>query len=121
VEYKHTNLPQISKRKLNLNNGQDNTTIWVADEGKVYDVTESSLWQNGKHYEHWAGQELQKKWNYFLTQRARYTTCSSSSTKMNRPFCKPEKSIVPPLNKPVNTFFRVSCILWGARQKAYLV
>ncbi len=58
MEYKHTNLPKISKRKLNLNNGQDNATIWVADEGKVYDVTESRLWQNGKHYEDWAGQDL---------------------------------------------------------------
>jgi predicted heme/steroid binding protein len=58
VEYKHTNLPQISKRKLNLNNGQDNTTIWVAYEGRVYDETESRLWQNGKYYEHWAGQDL---------------------------------------------------------------
>ncbi|RYE30602.1 MAG: cytochrome b5, partial [Sphingobacteriaceae bacterium] len=23
-----------------------------------YDVTESRMWQNGKHYEHWAGQDL---------------------------------------------------------------
>lgn len=26
--------------------------------GKVYDVTESRLWKGGKHYEHWAGQDL---------------------------------------------------------------
>ncbi|RYG58516.1 cytochrome b5, partial [archaeon] len=24
----------------------------------IYDVTESRLWKNGKHYEHWAGQDL---------------------------------------------------------------
>lgn len=24
----------------------------------IYDVTESRLWYNGKHYEHWAGQDL---------------------------------------------------------------
>jgi predicted heme/steroid binding protein len=51
-------LPIISKRKLSLNNGQDKPTIWVAFEGKVYDVTASRLWRNGKHYEHWAGQDL---------------------------------------------------------------
>jgi len=30
----------------------------VAYQGLVYDVTESRLWKNGKHYEHWAGQDL---------------------------------------------------------------
>jgi predicted heme/steroid binding protein len=24
----------------------------------IYDVSESRLWRNGKHYEHWAGQDL---------------------------------------------------------------
>jgi predicted heme/steroid binding protein len=27
-------------------------------KGIIYDVTESRLWRNGKHYEHWAGQDL---------------------------------------------------------------
>jgi predicted heme/steroid binding protein len=55
---KDNNLPKISRRKLSLNNGQDNETIWVAYDNLVYDVTESRLWRNGKHYEHWAGQDL---------------------------------------------------------------
>ncbi len=32
--------------------------IWVAYLGVIYDVTDSRLWRNGKHYEHWAGQDL---------------------------------------------------------------
>ena len=24
----------------------------------IYDVTRSRLWRDGKHYEHWAGQDL---------------------------------------------------------------
>jgi predicted heme/steroid binding protein len=30
----------------------------VAFRGTIYDVSESRLWRNGKHYEHWAGQDL---------------------------------------------------------------
>ncbi len=55
---KDSNLPEISKRMLSLNNGQEKETIWVAYKQKVYDVTQSRLWRNGKHYEHWAGQDL---------------------------------------------------------------
>ncbi len=32
--------------------------VWVAYKGKVYDVGSSRLWFTGKHYEHWAGQDL---------------------------------------------------------------
>ena len=52
------NLPIITKAKLSLRNGQDRDEIWVAFNGLVYDVTHSRLWKNGKHYEHWAGQDL---------------------------------------------------------------
>jgi len=41
-----------------LFNGQDKPEIWVAYNNIIYDVTESRLWYNGKHYEHWAGQDL---------------------------------------------------------------
>ncbi len=51
-------LPVFSKNQLALRNGQDKPQIWIAYQGLVYDVTESRLWQNGKHYEHWAGQDL---------------------------------------------------------------
>ncbi|OEK03108.1 cytochrome b5 [Roseivirga sp. 4D4] len=47
-----------TKAQLALRNGQDKDDIWVAYQGKIYDVTHSKLWKNGKHYEHWAGQDL---------------------------------------------------------------
>lgn len=43
---------------LSLRNGVDHSDVWVAYRGKVYDVGSSRLWQGGKHYEHWAGQDL---------------------------------------------------------------
>ncbi|MFN4084983.1 MAG: cytochrome b5 domain-containing protein [Spirosomataceae bacterium] len=49
---------KITKQQLSLRNGQDKDEIWIAFQGKVYDVTGSRLWARGKHYEHWAGQDL---------------------------------------------------------------
>jgi predicted heme/steroid binding protein len=51
-------LPEYSKSQLALRNGQDKPQIWVAYRGFIYDVSESRLWKNGMHYEHWAGQDL---------------------------------------------------------------
>jgi predicted heme/steroid binding protein len=51
-------LSTFTKSQLALRNGQDNDQIWVAYKGVIYDVTKSRLWRNGKHYEHWAGQDL---------------------------------------------------------------
>jgi predicted heme/steroid binding protein len=51
-------LPVYTKNQLALRNGQDKPEIWVAYQNLIYDVTESRLWKNGKHYEHWAGQDL---------------------------------------------------------------
>lgn len=48
----------ITKQKLSLRNGVDKEEIWIAYRGDVYDVTHSTLWRNGTHYEHWAGQDL---------------------------------------------------------------
>ena len=48
----------ITRPQLSLRNGQDREEVWIAFEGKVYDVTRSRLWKNGRHYEHWAGQDL---------------------------------------------------------------
>ncbi|MBO6495381.1 MAG: cytochrome b5 [Roseivirga sp.] len=47
-----------TKSQLALRNGQDRDEVWVAYQGKIYDVTDSRLWKTGKHYEHWAGQDL---------------------------------------------------------------
>lgn len=51
-------LATFSKNQLALRNGQDRAEIWIAYKGIIYDVSESRLWKNGKHYEHWAGQDL---------------------------------------------------------------
>ncbi|WP_106292114.1 cytochrome b5 domain-containing protein [Arcticibacter pallidicorallinus] len=54
----NSELPQYTIAQLALRNGQDKPQIWVAVDGVIYDVTESRLWRDGKHYEHWAGQDL---------------------------------------------------------------
>ncbi len=51
-------LPEYTKAQLALRNGQDKPEVWVAFEGVIYDVSASRLWRSGKHYEHWAGQDL---------------------------------------------------------------
>jgi predicted heme/steroid binding protein len=51
-------LPFITSSQLALRNGQDKPEIWIAFKGLVYNVSPSRLWRNGKHYEHWAGQDL---------------------------------------------------------------
>jgi predicted heme/steroid binding protein len=52
------NLIAVTRSQLSLRNGQDKPEIWIAYQGIVYDVTPSRLWLKGKHYEHWAGQDL---------------------------------------------------------------
>ncbi len=51
-------LPIYTQFQLALRNGQDRPEIWVAFQNIIYDVTNSRLWRDGKHYEHWAGQDL---------------------------------------------------------------
>lgn len=51
-------MKEYTKAQLALRNGQDKEEIWCAYKGMIYDVTPSRLWRNGKHYEHWAGQDL---------------------------------------------------------------
>lgn len=53
-----TDLPSFNQNQLALRNGQDKEEVWVAYKNLIYDVTDSRLWKNGKHYEHWAGQDL---------------------------------------------------------------
>lgn len=47
-----------TRAQLALRNGQDKPEVWVAYRGVIYDVSASRLWRHGKHYEHWAGQDL---------------------------------------------------------------
>ncbi|MEX0883378.1 MAG: cytochrome b5 [Cyclobacteriaceae bacterium] len=49
---------RITKNQLALRNGQDKPDIWIGFRGMIYDLGNSRLWKNGKHYEHWAGQDL---------------------------------------------------------------
>jgi len=51
-------MTEFTRSQLALHNGQDKETIYVGFKGLIYDVTNSRLWRNGKHYEHWAGQDL---------------------------------------------------------------
>ncbi len=51
-------LPFFSRGQLALRNGNDKPEIWCAYKGIIYDVSKSRMWRNGKHYEHWAGQDL---------------------------------------------------------------
>jgi len=51
-------LPGYTRSQLALRNGQDKPQVWIAYKGLIYDVSRSRLWHSGKHYEHWAGQDL---------------------------------------------------------------
>ncbi|MEO0330926.1 MAG: cytochrome b5 domain-containing protein [Bacteroidota bacterium] len=51
-------VPEYTLQQLALRNGQDREEVWCAYQGVIYDVSESRLWRTGKHYEHWAGQDL---------------------------------------------------------------
>ncbi len=52
------NLPHFTLHQLALRNGQDREEIWIGFKGLIYDVSKSKLWRDGRHYEHWAGQDL---------------------------------------------------------------
>ena len=51
-------MKEYNQFELALRNGQDREEIWIAYKGVIYEVTHSRMWRNGKHYEHWAGQDL---------------------------------------------------------------
>lgn len=51
-------LTLYTRSQLALRNGQDKPEVWIAYKGIIYDVSQSRLWRAGKHYEHWAGQDL---------------------------------------------------------------
>ena len=54
-------LPVSTRSQLTLRNGQDKPEVWIAYKGIIYDVSRSRLWRAGKHYEHWAGQDLTRE------------------------------------------------------------
>ncbi len=58
---KSSELKTYLHSQLALRNGIDKEEVWVAYKGIIYDVKISKLWRSGKHYEHWAGQDLTKE------------------------------------------------------------
>ncbi|MBC8173579.1 MAG: cytochrome b5 [Chitinophagales bacterium] len=51
-------LKTFTRFQLALRNGVDKDEIWIAYKGIIYDVTHSTLWRRGVHYEHFAGHDL---------------------------------------------------------------
>jgi predicted heme/steroid binding protein len=51
-------LKSYTMAQLALRNGQDKEEIWCSYKGNIYNLSPSRLWSGGKHYEHWAGQDL---------------------------------------------------------------
>ena len=50
---------KVTQQELEENNGQNGKPAYVAYQGKVYDVTESSFWMEGEHMGmHNAGKDL---------------------------------------------------------------
>lgn len=50
---------KITRQELEQNNGTNGKPAYVAYNGKVYDVTESSFWVGGDHFgAHQAGKDL---------------------------------------------------------------
>lgn len=44
--------------ELKKYDGQNGNTVYVAYNGKVYDVTDSPMWETGDHFGHFAGRDL---------------------------------------------------------------
>jgi len=52
-------MKEFDAEKLATYNGQNGSPIYIAHDGKVYDVSESKLWRNGVHIKrHHAGKDL---------------------------------------------------------------
>ncbi len=50
---------KITLQELQQNNGRNGKPAWIAYQGKVYDVTDSSFWMDGDHLgSHNAGKDL---------------------------------------------------------------
>jgi predicted heme/steroid binding protein len=52
-------MQKFTRGELTRYNGRDGNPAFIAFEGKVYDVSSSFLWRNGKHQVmHFAGKDL---------------------------------------------------------------
>ena len=53
-----TGMKEYTQEELAQYNGRNGSKVYVAYQGKVYDVSSSSHWKNGLHNGHNAGQDL---------------------------------------------------------------
>lgn len=52
-------MKEFDEKSLKENNGEDGNPVYVAYKGKVYDISESKLWETGKHMNrHHAGGDM---------------------------------------------------------------
>lgn len=52
-------MKEIDSRELSEGNGQDGKPVYIAHQGKVFDVSQSKLWKGGLHMKrHHAGKDL---------------------------------------------------------------
>jgi predicted heme/steroid binding protein/uncharacterized membrane protein len=52
-------MKEIESRELSEGNGQDGKPVYIAHQGKVFDLSESKLWKGGLHMKrHHAGKDL---------------------------------------------------------------
>ena len=52
-------MKEIDSREMSAHNGQDGKPVYIAHQGKVFDVSESKLWKGGLHMKrHHAGKDL---------------------------------------------------------------
>ena len=49
---------RFTREELKRYTGGAGQPIYIAYRGKVYDVSSSSLWTEGQHFEHFAGADL---------------------------------------------------------------
>lgn len=60
-EFQSRGMKTFTKDELAKYNGQNGMPIYIAHKGKVYDLTNSSLWESGEHQGmHTAGYDLSK-------------------------------------------------------------
>jgi predicted heme/steroid binding protein len=64
-------MKEFSKEELTKNNGKNGTPIFVAYNGKVYDVSKSHNWEDGNHENlHDAGKDLTEELETFTPHGA---------------------------------------------------
>lgn len=51
-------MKMFTLEELKQFDGKDGKPAYVAYNGKVYDVSQSGLWDSGSHFEHLAGMDL---------------------------------------------------------------